>query len=146
MNRNPRASASHRPDHVRLDFPGADGGYILLTAETYMTQDGVGLRPEVYPTTIVPARYRGTYEGASGIYAVWLCFPASPRRLHTEKFWDGWDGSDLECMEFWAKAKEKSWPIGRGPTPDDAFHNLIERVCAAVGVAPGDFTEPPTWG
>lgn len=79
--------------------------------------------PQVYPVTIVQARYGGAYEGAE-----WLCFPCYPHQVDDKA--RGWDDSDIECAEFWEEVGRRpgKWIIGRGWSPDDAYKDLIDRI------------------
>ena len=50
---------------------------------------------DLYPVTIVLARYGGAYEPGSG-----LAFP-----LYEDRLPSGWAGEDLDCGEFWENTK-----------------------------------------
>ena len=105
---------------------------ILIEKKTTVTKDGFGAEPSIYPVTIVPARYNGTYEGGLGS-AVWLCFPVYPHKL-SEPLWRGW-----------AEADRDGWLIGKGSSPDEAYADLIRLACKAAGADRADFYESPTW-
>ena|SRR3990167_6856854 len=65
----------------------------------------------IYPCTIVPARYSGSYEGGS-----WLAFALQPDRLPPQ-----WNGDDLSCSAFF---QTFIGPLGRGKSPEEALKNL----------------------
>lgn len=78
----------------------------------------------IYPIVIIGDRYGGTYSKAAFI------------ALNCE-YWDvpqEIDGSDTECMEFWANAGEYTIKsdtgtdiaYGKGSTPDEAAYNLYD--------------------
>ncbi len=72
--------------------------------------------------TIVNARYGGSYEPG-----VWLAFP-----IHADQLPQGWDGDDLECMEFWSQHAD---PIGAGASPQAAYDDLLHTItehCARI--------------
>ena len=73
---------------------------------------------ELFPVTIVMARYRGTYEGAR-----WLAFPIGADDLADSDY----AAEDIECMLFFEECKERKLPIGRGETPDNAMADLRAR-------------------
>lgn len=66
---------------------------------------------DVYPVTIMTARYGGTYEGAR-----WLAL-----NLHPHEVPEDATGSDLDCMEFW---RDYEGPVGGGWTPMEAYLSL----------------------
>lgn len=68
-----------------------------------------------YPVTIVKDRYGGVYSGAK-----WIAFN---REVAPDKV----GGSDMQEMEFWREDHE-DYLIGKGATPDAAYHNLIENI------------------
>ena len=68
-----------------------------------------------YPTTIVTARYGGTYEGGS-----WLAFPCDHEEVPSEAFDD-----DCTCAAWWASDSSKL--VGRGNTPTAAYDDLLAR-------------------
>ncbi len=70
---------------------------------------------ELYPVTIVQARYGGAYEPGR-----WLAFPCDPERLPL-----GWQGEDIACREFWLAWAEK---VGAGDTPNDAYSDLLSKI------------------
>jgi len=111
----------------------------MLTAKLYITAGGFGNRPEAEPAVVVQARYNGTYEGRS-----WLAFPVDPHML-TETPWTDWAASDIECQDFWHRANQERWPIGRGDDPSAAYIDLVTRVCELGSVDPADFTAAPEW-
>ena len=122
-----------------LPFEGAPGTYggagkprvhqIQLTVEDAFDGEMFFEHFEVYPVTIVQARYSGNYEGAP-----WLCLPTSPDDLQRD-FWRDWAAGDLPCAGFWDRARAEDWPIGYGPSPTDARNDLIGRVARLVGVS-----------
>src|SRR5690348_11394776 len=95
-------------------FPGEAVGTLQLVQETRLVADGIAPVWDVYPVTIVMARYKGTYEGGR-----WLAFPIHPYELE-EPFWSSWNTSDPECMAWWDNADLRQYPIGRGEEPDAA--------------------------
>lgn len=114
-----------------VPFEGAWLGSISLTYGATLGVDGIVHAYSIYPVTIVQARYQGTYEGAP-----WLCMPTSADHLRGE-FWDGWNDSDIECMQFWNTASRLDYVIGYGRTPDGAYDDLIRRVKLKAGVGAG---------
>jgi hypothetical protein len=77
--------------------------------------------PDVYPVTIVRARYGGSYEPGR-----WLAFPTDPDRMP-----DGWDASDVPCAEFWDSYAE---PVGASDrSPDQALADLARKLEASRG-------------
>lgn len=66
---------------------------------------------KIYPCTIVKTRYTGVYEGGE-----WAAFFMDPHEMPPD-----WDGSDIECIEFWF---EFGKGIGIGDTPQEALDNL----------------------
>lgn len=105
---------------------------------------GFGYAPSVYPVTITHSRYNGTYEGGPLGAAGWLCFPVSPHRL-SDPEWADWNGSDIECMQWWDRARKEEWPIGRGINPGYAYLDLIRQVAAKAGVELDSLFEEPSW-
>lgn len=66
---------------------------------------------ELYPVTIIRARYGGVYEGGE-----WLAF-----HEHADFLKDA-EGSDLDCAAFF---KHYPYPIGRGRyNPGEAYEDL----------------------
>jgi hypothetical protein len=70
---------------------------------------------DLWPVTIVRARYRGVYEPGA-----WLAFPNHPDRLP-----GGWDAGDVECASFWAERRDD---IGGGESPQEAYDDLKRRL------------------
>ncbi|WP_328995031.1 hypothetical protein OG394_10870 [Kribbella sp. NBC_01245] len=66
---------------------------------------------EIWPVTIVPARYGGTYEPGP-----WLAFPNHPDALPID-----WDAGDLLAGRYYA---EHSQEMGAGMTPSEAYEDL----------------------
>jgi hypothetical protein len=66
---------------------------------------------DVWPVTIVRARYGGIYEPG-----VWLAFPSHPDALPIE-----WDAGDIIASSYY---EDHSHEIGGGSTPDEAYENL----------------------
>lgn len=130
-----------KKNFVIAEFPNSPDGplKIHLTRKTIVTESGFGSRPSIYPVTICPARYSGTYEGAP-----WLCFPVYPEILD-ENRWEDWQGDDIECMTWWDRASRDEWPIGLGASPDLAYQNLLERAAEKAGISLQDWTAEPTW-
>ena len=130
-----------KTDFADVEFPHSPDGAkkVFLEKKTVMTEQGFGTTPASYPVTICPARYQGTYEGAS-----WLCFPVDPRMLARDK-WRDWQGSDIECAEWWAEAEREGWPIGRGASPDLAYQDLIGRAAEKAGINLEEWSAEPTW-
>ncbi len=71
--------------------------------------------PDIWPVTVVRARYGGSYEPGQ-----WLAFPLHPFELPGD-----WDASDVPCAEFWGSYAE---PVGAGDTPDRALTDLGRKV------------------
>jgi len=124
-----------------VEFPHSPDGLkkVFLEKKTIMTEQGFGATPATYPVTICPARYQGTYEGAS-----WLCFPVHAGVLAKDQ-WRDWQGSDVECAEWWAEAEREGWPVGRGARPDLAYQDLIERAAEKAGINLEEWSAEPTW-
>ncbi|HEC66067.1 MAG TPA: hypothetical protein ENI23_12300 [bacterium] len=78
----------------------------------------VDRRGEPYGCTIVMSRYSGVYSGAR-----WLAFP-----LWVSGLPKGWDGGDIECMEFWEDYEAYGGIVGKGETPKDAYKNLLYKL------------------
>lgn len=70
---------------------------------------------DLYPVTIVKARYGGCYEGG-----VWLAF-----LMHVEDIPGDASGDDTACSAFFA---ETTLTIGRGSTPMEALYDLGRRL------------------
>jgi hypothetical protein len=125
--------------------PGDEPLDLLLDAETVF-DGGFGTIPHMYPVTIVQSRYGGAYEGGFGGSCNWLAFPVHPWKLNGEDSpWNGWNGSDIECMQWWDRARERGVPIGRSGTPDGALRNLLEQVATAAGADLDAMFQPPTF-
>ena len=71
----------------------------------------------LYPVTIIQDRYSGTYSGG-----VWTAF-----NLHKEQIPDAID-DDVSCRNFWTLAENFHLAIGKGNTPDEALHDLEEKM------------------
>lgn len=112
---------------------------VSLTKRSYMVEEGFGAHVTTYPVTICPARYGGTYEGGP-----WLAFPVQPEIL-ANLAWEDWNGSDIECTQWWARAAAEGWPVGRGDAPDLAYRDLIRIAAAKAEVDVSGWDEPPTW-
>lgn len=132
---------NEKKDFAEAEFSHSPDGplKILLTRKTYCTDEGFGTRPSIYPVTIVKSRYQGTYEGGT-----WICFPVDPAVLGKGQ-WRDWQGSDIECAEWWAQSIREGWPIGLGASPDVAYRNLIERAAEKAGINLQDWSAEPTW-
>lgn len=125
----------------RVSMPGPGSPLdLILEADLYITEGGFGRYPYMYPVTIVQARYSGSYEGGA-----WLAFPAAPGELGREGAWRGWDGGDIPCMEWWARASAEGWPVGRGAYAEAAHKDLLRRVAEAAGVTLAGLSEDPAW-
>lgn len=74
-----------------------------------------------YGATVAQARYSGVYEGGR-----WLAFPAFPDSVDNK--FPGWDGSDLEALEFWGNPDSGQALVGRGNTPNDAVMDMTARM------------------
>lgn len=81
----------------------------------------------VYPCTVTPSRYSGTYEGGT-----WVAFNCHPDELPEEAF-----GDDVECMGWWIDLdlgmhlvgwRSHTLVAGRGKTPNDAVLDLQKRL------------------
>lgn len=70
----------------------------------------------LYPVTIVPSRYSGTYEGGQ-----WLSFPVQV----DDMIGSNWNASDVECSEFYIE--HTHIPIGAGGTPQEAYEDMIKQ-------------------
>lgn len=70
---------------------------------------------DIYPLTIIKDRYSGAYS--HGIYTAWnLDFEEIPTEINDE---------DVICHGFWL---ENKIIVGKGNTPIEAMHNLIELI------------------
>ena len=70
----------------------------------------------VRPVTITPDRYGGAYSGGA-----WLAFP-----LEMSAVPDGPFEGDMSAAEWWDEVGDM--PVGRGDSPDKAFHDLVRRL------------------
>lgn len=71
---------------------------------------------DVYPITIITARYSGSYEGGR-----WCAFNRHHWDIPSEA-----TGSDIECLTFWEGPAAAL--VGRGSTPDRARIDLERRL------------------
>jgi len=71
----------------------------------------------LYPLTIITDRYHGTYSGGE-----YLAFPL----LHTQ-IPAAVCGNDSECLSYWQTEDRLDYLIGKGNSPSNAIHNLIDR-------------------
>jgi hypothetical protein len=69
----------------------------------------------LYPCTIIPTRYGGTYEG--GRWAAFRCYP--------EEIPDLPFGEDVAASAWW-HGEDAGW-VGLGAGPDQAFRALVKR-------------------
>jgi hypothetical protein len=107
-----------------------------ITSEAF--EDLVARAEQVlYPCTITPTRYSGTYEGGR-----WAAFRLYPEKLPPAAF-----AGDLEATAWWAGV-EAPW-VGVGETPLGAFRDLVRRwswlgcrKCRGIGMVP---QSPETW-
>jgi hypothetical protein len=79
---------------------------------------------ELYPVTIVQARYNGVYEGAS-----WIAFYDTYNEgdLSTREFLDSEAfGGDMPCCEWWMDNCINP-NIAVGQTPNEALEKLVEK-------------------
>lgn len=74
---------------------------------------GIKLR-HIYPLTIVPDRYNGTYSG--GLYTVWNHYAEN---VPTEIYSD-----DMTCNDFWKFEVENRNDFGVGDTIQEAIDDL----------------------
>jgi hypothetical protein len=74
------------------------------------------LGQDLYPVTIVRARYGGTYEPGK-----WIAFP-----LYADNLPDGYADDDVTCATFWSEYQHR--PAGGGDTPDAAYADLLRQV------------------
>jgi hypothetical protein len=89
---------------------------------------------ELFPVTIVMARYRGTYEGDR-----WLAFPIGAEDLSDSDY----AAEDIECMLFFEEGEDRKLAIGRGETPDKAMADLRARFSMIIGTVPPSDKLPP---
>lgn len=78
-------------------------------------------RIDLYPVVITETRYGGTYEGLG---ARWVAFTGP--QGHYEYDLGDWDGSDMECAEWWWQYHEMPW-VATGATPDEALAALYDK-------------------
>jgi hypothetical protein len=75
---------------------------------------------ETYPVTIIKARYGGSYEGGK--------FIAFNEHIDTHIVDDA-EGDDItSAMFFDSYSKLRNKPIGKGNTPDEAYHDLQSQL------------------
>ena len=72
---------------------------------------------EIYPVTIVQARYGGIYEPGP-----WLAFPNDPGQLPQD-----WDGGDVLCARFWGDPRRRA-ETGAGDCPQAAYADLVAKL------------------
>lgn len=98
-------------------------------------QEGLRMH-DVYPCTVIPARYGGVYEGAS-----WLAFNC----VEDQVPWEA-TGDDITCGNFWNMQSKgmlnyaqrnvvpneylqpKLIVVGKGESPNLAVEDLIKRL------------------
>jgi len=73
---------------------------------------------DLYPLTVVSARYGGCYEGGR-----YLAF-----NLEADSLPEDYNGDDIDCSTFFEQANSKNWAIGRGGTPTEAVEDLKARL------------------
>lgn len=110
----------------------------LVRSAPVMAWDSQRRMGLVFPMSIVPDRYGGTYSRRGA----WLAFPCDPWEVPAEPFED-----DSTARDWWGDVRV---PIGGGGTPDEACLDLIERLVAirpedVSGPNPGDHTYMWTW-
>ena len=86
---------------------------------------------DIYPVTIIHARYGGAYEGG-----LWLAFNCYPEAIPNDA-----TASDMPCGRYWSWVSIMDIPIGRGNTPDTALLDLLQ-TNAARKQGPFDYTIP----
>lgn len=75
---------------------------------------------ETYPVTIIKARYGGIYEGGK--------FIAFCEHVDTHVIDDA-EGDDITSAMFFDNyPKLRNKPIGKGNTPDEAYHDLQSQL------------------
>jgi len=72
---------------------------------------------ELWPVTIVMARYGGIYEVGR-----WLAFSSHPDQLPVD-----WDAGDVLCGKFWGDPQRQA-EIGGGDSPQDAYEDLVGKL------------------
>ena len=72
---------------------------------------------DLWPVTIVPARYDGVYEPGA-----WLAFPNQPPDLP-----ELWDAGDVLCATFWADPQRQQ-ETGGGGSPQAAYADLVAKL------------------
>jgi hypothetical protein len=72
---------------------------------------------DMWPVTIVTARYGGIYEPGR-----WLAFAHHPQSLP-----DDWDAGDVACAAFWSDPRRRA-EVGGGDNPQDAYDDLLLKM------------------
>lgn len=72
---------------------------------------------ELWPVTIVMARYGGIYEVGR-----WLAFAS-----HADQLPDDWDAGDVQCAKFWGDPQRQA-EIGGGDSPQSAYEDLLTKL------------------
>lgn len=86
----------------------------------------------IYPCTIITARYQGTYEGAR-----WLAFNCDADQIPSDA-----TGDDVSCGNFWSMqaggmlnyrvlseySKSKLIIVGKGESPNLAVEDLAKKL------------------
>lgn len=73
---------------------------------------------DIYPLTIVPDRYMGTYSG--GLYTVWKHYAENvPSEIYSD---------DMTCNDFWKFEVENRNDFGVGDTIQEAIDDLYYKL------------------
>jgi hypothetical protein len=71
--------------------------------------------PDIWPATIVRARYQGSYEPGA-----WLAFPLDPDALPAD-----WQADDVSCALFW---RSYGGTVGAASSPNQALADLARKL------------------
>ncbi len=88
----------------------------------------------VLPVTIIPDRHGGMYSGAA-----WLAFPLDPSKVP-----DGPFSGDVVAAA--GRDQVGGTPVGRGGSPNQAYHDLIRRLAAVQPVPAHEPASEPSAG
>ena len=92
---------------------------IILECDYFEIEEEKEAKKDIYPLTLYSDRYNGSYSGAN-----FIAFNLDPWELPEEI-----GGGDGEEMAFWEnQEKNKTYLVGKGSTPQEAFNDLYEKI------------------
>ena len=91
------------------------GGQLCRRYRRYTQAMASLLGGSLWPCTIIPARYGGTYEGGE-----WLAFALDYSEMPEDVY-----SGDVYCASFFHST---DLPIGRGGNPQEAYEDLLKRL------------------